>query len=692
VSAPSRLSPILQRWDWLVFLFLVLTTLPGNLLFRRALFVVQAPNPLDDSWVLDSTFKASRGIWLGKDVAFTYGPLFQWLSSLPARWMGVSMGSIYTTWNLLPMWCTFLAAFLTLRLLLPEQPAWKRSLLLILLVVFWSPADLRISFAILCFSLFFRGWGAVRDGRLHFRLFGTGAAVLCTVGFLYSADTGVYAVAAFAISLLGMAWDIRKNAPESRKGASPGSLAGTLAVFAAASLVLTIAINTLMAGAFDFRFWKNSLVIVSAYRWMEPEMMTKASKVRLFLILGTGSLLFLLRALSGRKLSTVASSGFLFSAFLFALVTLQSGLVRSDEGHIALAAFALIFFSGTLLFSFDSRAASALGVALAVVCSVALAGPAMAFRPSATFHRYGEILHPSTECPANFRPFDGACWPSDFASTLEAASRHIRQNSSAGDSIFVFPYQNLFGIASQRNVAGGVLQSFLASGTYLSQLDLQGLRGVSPPLGLYMPDERPQFDASWFASLPIDGVSNFTRSPEVWLWTFQHYVADAGISPDVLALRKDDSRAASISVEAQPLRGAARSLTVHKRSTTFDLGEPGWPDDGADFLRLRMTVHYSWWWRLRKPERLQLELARSDGSRELRSFLLPPNVESEVWIYPWPESGLANFFGQDEKRWRPEARPAITHLRLWATPLDWVSVRPDAIEVHAVETVRVHLR
>ena len=138
----ERLAPYS---DFLAVLLIVVASLPAAWLSPRTLVVVPNPGFIDDNWHLDAVFKASRGIWIGRDVAFTHGPLFQWLSSVPGRSMGVSMGGIYPTWNTVPVWCAVLFAFFTLRLLLPEQPPWKRFLLLLLLCIFWGPS-LRTAF------------------------------------------------------------------------------------------------------------------------------------------------------------------------------------------------------------------------------------------------------------------------------------------------------------------------------------------------------------------------------------------------------------------------------------------------------------------------------------------------------------------------------------------------------------------
>jgi hypothetical protein len=244
----------------------------------------------------------------------------------------------------------------------------------------------------------------------------------------------------------------------------------------------------------------------------------------------------------------------------------------------------------------------------------------------------------------------------------------------------VFPYQTMFGIASRRSVAGGVMQSYLASGEYLSRVDIAGLERAAAPAGLYLPARE--------LSVPVDGVSNFIRSSEVWLWMFHHYHSEQQFLPGIFGLRKDDSRAARIAMHPRLLDIAARSYPIPKRHSTADLGDPAWPGEGADFLRLRLKVHYGFWLKLRKPERLQLEITLADGTLNVQSFVVEPNVSSEIWFYPWNDADLAQYFDPDETRWRVGTRPAITRLRLLVMPLDWVSVQPDMIEVQSVEAIR----
>jgi hypothetical protein len=183
-----------------------------------------------------------------------------------------------------------------------------------------------------------------------------------------------------------------------------------------------------------------------------------------------GGVVFLLRRIVPGK-GITARSGFLLSAFAFAVVTMQSGLVRSDDQHIVFAIFPMVFFASAILFSFDSFILSA-GAALAmVVCSVLFTQPNAVFRPSMVRFRLEQLQNPLTSCPPGFREFDRACFPADFTGMLQTVSAYVQQHSDAKDSVAIFPYQYIMGMASGRNVASGVMQANLASGPYLSQVD-----------------------------------------------------------------------------------------------------------------------------------------------------------------------------------------------------------------------------
>ncbi len=676
---------LISYWDILSVFLLIAATVPPILLSPRSLYIVWHPGLFDDSWVLDTSFKAARGIWFGREIAFNWGPLFQWLSSALARWTGVSMGTIYETFNTLPMWCGFLLTYFAVRLLLPEQATWKRFLLVLLLSVYWSPFDLRAPFACFLFAAFLRGWYAVRRDRINTVAFGFAAALLCVIAFLNKADNGVYGVAALLITLAGVACEDRNAVPWRR-------CVDTLLSFALALPVLVIIVNWLLIAPFDFRFWKQSLAFVGGFRWSAAATMSDAGTIYLFAVLVGGTVVLALRwFLSGEREEVAAARrGYLLSAFVFALLTLQSAIVRGDRNHIQFAAFPMIFLAGIALFSFRAKLMSLVGAAAATAISL-LCGTAM-INLDALHYRYTGLRHPTVGCPAGYSEIDRACYPERLASDMRSAAGYLQQHSTFQQKVAIFPYQYAFADAAQRDVADGVEQSFLAATPYLREWNVAGSARSGAPVGLYFPDGQPGHLAGTNLSFPIDGISNLTRSPEVWLWLFHHFRADAPVVPGVIVMQRDDSRDQRVIMTAHPLLLQRTNFAITDRESMLDLGTPDWPAGGADFLRLRLKVNYGPLWKLRKPEKMQLEITRADGSRELKRFIAEPNVATDVWIYPWTEEQLGNYFQADESLWRQGPRSAIVGLKLFLTPLDWVSQTPQSVTIEAADAVRFDMK
>ena len=687
IPVQSHSSQLLRRWDFLAVLILFAASLPLAWLSPKSVIAIQHPGSFDDHWVLDATYKVTHHIYFGRDVAFLYGPLAHWLMAAPPRLAGFSLGSIYSSYRTLLLWCSIIFSFYALRLLLPEQPAWKRFLLLLLVGVFWTSWDGRTALGILCLAAFLRGWYRLREGRLQPVAFAVSSALLTSLAFWYSADTGVYSVAAFLLAFGGVALEDWREPVKWRPYVLP------LAVYAGCFLVLVFVINTIIAGPLDFRFWRTSLALVSVHRWNEPAPMNQTGAMHLLLPFLIGTALFLLRFFAKAERSTVfvARSGFLVGAYIFSLLSMQSGLVRSDPNHIIFGVFPMVFFSGVILFSFTSKVTSTAAALVAVVSSLYLSEPAPIFQPDNIRYRLARMRHPVTNCPAGYMQFQQVCFPSDFGSTLLSTIQYLQRNSSEQQGVVIYPYQYMFGVASNRNVAGAVEQTFLANGPYLSQFDIDGLQRDQAPVGLFFRDAGPRELTSATLSFPIDSVSNFTRTPPVWFWIFRHYRADQTLSPGEVGLLRDDARASKVTEQAYPLALPAKTYDVAQAKATFDLGSPQWPANGADFLRLRLKANYSPLWKLRKPEQLQLEITRADGSKSLRTFVIEPGKASDVWFYPWDESDLTRYFEADESRWRPTYRPAITGLKLVVIPLDWFSQKMSSIELESADAVSMHL-
>src|SRR5579859_7391312 len=156
--------------------------------------------PLDESWVFDTFAKARQGIWLGKDVLLTYGPLFQ-LCFVPVFWLNdLSLGEHYKLWHFVPIWTTILLVYGSARFLLPQVEPWKRALYILLLVIFWAQFEIKSCAALFVFTAFLWAQERAPAGNRRMPLYALLSALLMTAAFLLSADTGFYAVAAFFLT------------------------------------------------------------------------------------------------------------------------------------------------------------------------------------------------------------------------------------------------------------------------------------------------------------------------------------------------------------------------------------------------------------------------------------------------------------------------------------------------------------
>ena len=258
--------------------------------------------------------------------------------------------------------------------------------------IFWTSWDGRTALGILLFAAFLRGWYATREGKLQPIPFACASAVAIAVAFYYSADTGVYGIAAWGLTLGAVAWEHRRESHKIRLAITAG------AAFAASAAVLLFVINLINGGLLDFHFWRTSLALVSVHRWNEPAAMSDSGELHLLAPLVVGTALFVLRPLvpAERSRVIVARIGFLLSAFVFAVLSMQSGLVRSDFPHIIAGVYPLAFFSGVILFSFRSTVGSVVAAIGAVAASLLFVHPLPEFQPASLRFRLARMVHPIT--------------------------------------------------------------------------------------------------------------------------------------------------------------------------------------------------------------------------------------------------------------------------------------------------------
>ena len=660
--------------EWLVLLVLVAASIPPMLLHRQSLTVVPWLNLVDGSWVLDTCYKAANGIWFGRDVSFHYGPIYQWLMSAPSSLIGPSLGSINATSQFLPLVFIAVAAFIVARLLLPNAAAWRRAIFVLLAVVFWSQGNSRIYACLLAFAVFLRLTDALTaaDSVLIGRA--AAAATICLTACLVSADAGLYTVAALLLcygATLLVHGRIRR-------------VAKFLGITAACLAIGMVLVNWFMASPLDFRFWQSNLAIAAAYRWFEPLAIDGANTRRLLAALAIGIAVFgtaWWRRKEGAQWTR--RPVFLLAGFALALFMMQSGLVRADQDHVLIGICPMMVLSTAIaLDEHDSGRALRLALpALVVIATLVFAPAEEQFLPHNLAAQIRQFTRPIRACPTGLEEFDGACVPGFQAQILSLLSAYVDRNTPPGRSLVIFPFETAFGLTSRRDVAGGIVQSYLVNGDYLTQLEIAGLQQKRPLFGLYFPDG--------ILGNALDSIPSFTRSPGLWFYLVGHYRGEPSPMPGAAGLITDDTRAARLAFAEETIAKPLRSTAVVQRSTTLPLGPVRWPASGADFVKLRLRLEYPFWWQMRKPSRLTLRMTFDNGTQKSIHFVVPPNHTSDVWIYPWDDRSMIGYFSINPAQWRLGPRSSVTALTLMVEPFDWVSVTPSNISIESVEAIRL---
>lgn len=666
--------PVLRRLDALAALVTVAIIVSARLFDARPIFITPL-YMIDDSWKIDVAYRYSRGDWLGRDVLFTYGPLYELMTGLPSRVMHQSdIGFIYRTWSVIPIALSILLVYGIGALLLGSEPVWKRLLFLSVLVYFWCPFDVRPILVVFVLAVLVR---AMVSLDAHNVLPWAAVASSLIIGaFLVSADAGIYSGAVLVV-VVGWAFGFQRQC---RRDLARFGLITTTLITACVFVVNAIAGNVL-----EFGLWRGALEEASNYRWavslgLQPDMVSFITVIVSATVLVFGSAWVFRRtdasAVTRRPL-------FLCSGFCIAILCLQSGLVRSDWGHVGTATFLAVAMIGLILLGTGPvrRLTTLLLTGLALVASLFVA--TIPHRPWAFWLLASNwtVQRVDGECPSGMQYFQQACLNVPQFRILSSAEEFLK--GSADPKAIVFPWENVLAVAARKLASGGVLQSYAAHGDFLLNRQLESLRRDRPELAIYGVDDV----ASW----RMDEISNFSRSPEEWFYLQQNYRFDSALSGGFVGLCRDDERSKHWKESRESSVDFRPRVLKLPGSGTYNLGNVGWTMP-YDFLRLEMRFRYPIWWKLSKPSAVNVLLRLSDGSVKVAHGIFQPNKDTEFWVYPWNEIQLARYFLTDPEQWRSGSyRPAVTHLEIEVAPFDAISVLPSAIEVRKVEAVSINL-
>ena len=636
----------------------------------------------DGSWQFDMLAKAQQHVWLGKDVVFTYGPLLQLLFRFLAWTADISLGDTHRVWLHVPALLTIALVYLTARLLLCKVEPWKRALYVLIMVVFWSTFEIKLSIPLCLAAVFIRIYESRPGNRLLLVGKACGAALLITCAFLSAVDAGFYTLAFFVLAAIAFSMSRFLDRGD---WSPPLVLAGLgLGFF----FLLAIAVNTLFGSPTDFRYWIAVYELVSSYRWCMPFAMDHHTTVVFCSIVVACFSVILWAWLISRSGSPDANvRARILAIAAMSVSILQSALIRSELWHVTSSLFVLLGFAYALLLdplSVHYRGwKGQIPILIALVLAAAFTGPVRGFTPSNLLE---SLKTPATaECPAEELVLDQACLSQDAFLQIHSASSFLQTRTKPTETVMVFPFENVYGDVARRRVAGGVLQNYIAGGSFLTRQHLTGLERDRPAWAVY--------SADGLASLPVDGVPDFTRTPEIWFYLDQHFHRVANLELGIVGLQRDEHRAErwTISTINLPIAPALLPIKEGQSVELADLSSMVSPD--VDFLKLRIHVHYPVFWRGLKPASMMVFLQRADGTRKAIRAIAQPNHSYAIWIYPWEEYELMNYFLDSPADWRKSgARPAVTRLSVEFKRLDWISVMPSKITLDGVDGVTVSLK
>ena len=176
--------------------------------------------------------------------------------------------------------------------------------------------------------------------------------------------------------------------------------------------------------------------------------------------------------------------------------------------------------------------------------------------------------------------------------------------------------------------------------------------------------------------------------PDIWFYLQEHYTRSQEVSPGVVILHRDEPRTRHWVMHTEKISTGRQVLPI-RHDADIALGQLAWPSN-ADFLRLRLKLRYPFWWNFLKPSRISITVYLSDGTARTLLALVKPNQPSDVWLFPWDEQQLMNYFAPDGENWR-SGRPAISRLSLRVSKFDWLSVVPKSVTVEQIDAATVSL-
>jgi hypothetical protein len=608
---------------------------------------------VDPSWLMGLATSFQQGLISGRDIHFTYGPLAQVLA-----WFATGLTASKSAFDGYRMICFVFFSLSPLIiglvfLLLPQVSAIQTALIytfLLLLNSFGEVASFRAALLILAAVLPFRILAGPPSRQM---LSACGLALFCFACQLITLDIGVYS-AAVSLAILVIA--------HFRHLAKDWHIPAVFVAFLAGlNLLLAVffkATSAAYAGVFDYQ--RYAFETIRGYNsTMGVDWEFTRFKTFLLICVVVYTIAFGIRAVRRSK----DQDRYLIAGLLgVSLLALKSAMVRSDTGHIVLAAapFILVFL---LLCNtrWNTRRGLYLWSPLAVslfwiVPMAGLAAPREIWAVASSTRSPGTMLRDMSSVPI---PIESVL----PQSILQSVARVDRR------PLLAFPYENYLPIALKRPLVAPVLQSYGALTSSLQSFYVHSLENLrTPPQVIYAVDE--------IGAWPIDGVQTITRVPQIFEYLYRNFaLAEPGETPDGHYILEQRPRPRGVMLVNLSNRKERNSDT----SGRLRLDAPA----SCGLIALQMTIRASARSVLFRPTGVQLTFRLGEGI--IRTAAVRPlqfNVPFTTYVSLLEPRNFYQLF-QDS----PIAAKLWDGIQYERARVDRISARPTLIDIDSVQCV-----
>lgn len=635
--------------------------LPGTV-FNAKQVIPASMNTLDDSWHLELPWRLSRGEFSGRDLIFTYGPLFQLVHGGPALLFGGGAPESLVRWEYVgpAIACALLLWWL---LAATGAPAgWRAAGVVLWPLLF--PVAIKPVFALAVLAWIGRGLAApLTKGSRPDRAVLALAAAGAPLTLLYAFDMGLMTFLA-TLALCGgaaagatltkgeHAIALRRNTAWTAGAAAAG--------FAAFALV------TVLVGF--SRYLPDSWAVATGYSGKMAIAATEAILWRLgrgfatgIVILGACSFLAWREWKQSRAiqapLAAVAAVAVLASAWT------RYGLTRGDESHLQVAldpvktlALLLVPLAVRTLYGWRAGATAAL-IATIAAFWVSDRSPGTAWSTARYgFYRIQHLQRAPAEIDVQHPGIAQAA----------AAAREL-----PGDAVFVWPWASAVNVLSGKANPAWTMQSYVAHTDALEESTVARL-GTSPVVV--------------FGEVQLDGIANQTRTPVIFRHLLDHYELSGSPDPSTPSFRVLRHREAARFREVPLLASPVSFKPDDRKGVSVPLRNA---DVRAnDLLWMRMTADRTKMRGLWKPGKLVVTLGLEGNRGAAIAALLPQDGQPHPQLVSLVHAKDPLFFAPftPAKEWR--ATEKVVGLNFRWMPIDALTKAPSRITVESISVLR----